>query len=208
MFRPIRLIANRYPRKCRLFAAACCYRIWHLLSDERSRRSVELAVQVAEGFVDEEQLSMAAEEAQAAHAEAFRAEGKIEASAEWAAQFAASPDAWFAMTRASNFAYIAAGDEHQGGPEHSAQSHLLRCIFGPIPFRPVTIDQSCLLWNDGAVVEMAKAIYNGQAFERLPFLADFLETAGCRDTDILTHCRHSQPHVRGCWVIDMILEKS
>ena len=42
---------------------------------------------------------------------------------------------------------------------------------------------------------------------RLPILADALEDAGCTDQAILDHCRGAGPHVRGCWVVDLILGK-
>jgi hypothetical protein len=54
---------------------------------------------------------------------------------------------------------------------------------------------------------MAQAIYNDRRFSDLPILADALEEAGCTDPDILTHCRGPGPHVRGCWVIDLLLGK-
>ena len=46
-----------------------------------------------------------------------------------------------------------------------------------------------------------------RAFERLPILADALEEAGCTDAAILGHLRGPGPHVRGCWVIDLLLGK-
>ncbi len=42
----------------------------------------------------------------------------------------------------------------------------------------------------------------------MPALANAIEDAGCADADILAHCRGDGPHVRGCWVVDLVLGKS
>jgi hypothetical protein len=43
----------------------------------------------------------------------------------------------------------------------------------------------------------------------MPILADALQDAGCDNMDVLTHCRDAaQVHVRGCWVVDLVLGKS
>ena len=44
-------------------------------------------------------------------------------------------------------------------------------------------------------------------FDAMPILADALEEAGCCDEQILNHCRSGGPHLRGCWVIDLILNR-
>jgi hypothetical protein len=54
---------------------------------------------------------------------------------------------------------------------------------------------------------MACVIYRKRCFRNLPTLADALEEAGCRDATLLTHCRAPQEHVRGCWVVDLLLGK-
>lgn len=90
--------------------------------------------------------------------------------------------------------------------EANVRCHLLRDIFGN-PFRPVTIDPAWLTWNCGTVVHLAQAIYDERAFDRMPILADALEDAGCHDADILEHCRGGREHVRGCWLVDLILGK-
>jgi hypothetical protein len=51
-------------------------------------------------------------------------------------------------------------------------------------------------------------IYAERALERLPILAVTLLDAGCDSDDILAHCRSEGPHVRGCWVVDLILGKA
>jgi hypothetical protein len=65
-----------------------------------------------------------------------------------------------------------------------------------------------LSWNDGIVPKLAQAIYDDRVFDRLPILADALEEAGCTNADILNHCRRPGEHVRGCWVVDLLLGKS
>jgi hypothetical protein len=41
----------------------------------------------------------------------------------------------------------------------------------------------------------------------MPILADALQDAWCESADILEHCRGRDPHVRGCWVVDLLLGK-
>jgi hypothetical protein len=83
---------------------------------------------------------------------------------------------------------------------------LIHDLFGN-PFRPVAFDPTWLTWNDGVAVKLAQAVYDDHAFDRLPILADALEEAGCGNTDILDHCRQPRVHVRGCWLVDLLLGK-
>jgi hypothetical protein len=92
-------------------------------------------------------------------------------------------------------------------PIEQRQAGLLRDVFGPLPFRPLSTDSQWLTWNDSTVIKLAQAIYEERAFDRLPILADALEEAGCSNPDILAHCRGPGPHVRGCWVVDLLLGK-
>ena len=86
------------------------------------------------------------------------------------------------------------------------QAQLLRDIWRP-PFRPMPIDPRWLTWNNGLVVQLARNIYETRAFESLPLLADALIDAGCTDEEILSHCQQPGPHVRGCWALDLIMDR-
>jgi hypothetical protein len=83
------------------------------------------------------------------------------------------------------------------------QCRLLWDIIGN-PFRPVALDPS---WRTSTVLALADGIYADRAFDRLPILADALEEADCDRADVLEHCRGDSPHVRGCWVVDLLLGK-
>jgi hypothetical protein len=85
--------------------------------------------------------------------------------------------------------------------EAAAQCGLIRDIVGN-PFRPVTFDAE---WRSSECFALASAIYKTRAFDRMPELAAALAQAGCTTEQILDHCRDSGPHVRGCWLVDMIL---
>ncbi len=82
---------------------------------------------------------------------------------------------------------------------------LIREVIGN-PF-VAPLDPALLSWKDATLPKLANKIYQNQAFDQLPILADALEEAGCHEPTILEHCRdpHSQ-HVRGCWIVEMILD--
>jgi hypothetical protein len=87
--------------------------------------------------------------------------------------------------------------------ENRVQCDFIRDIFGNL-FRsspPLRFPE------ESTVATLTRSIYAERAFGRLPILADALEEAGCTDTEILSHCRNPGPHVRGCWVVDLLLGK-
>ena len=101
----------------------------------------------------------------------------------------------------------------------------MRDVFGN-PFRPVPVSPE---WRTDTVVSLARQMYESRDFSAMPILADALQDAGCDNDDILTHCRglcrdcgllppwggrhrleagrHAEPHVRGCWCVDLLLGK-
>jgi hypothetical protein len=110
------------------------------------------------------------------------------------------------------------GRQEQRSPAQSAeqlvQGGLLRDLFGN-PFRPVALEPAWLAWNDGTIPKLAQAAYDDRLLPsgrldpaRLAILADALEEAGCSVTEILDHLREPDPHVRGCWAVDLLLGKS
>jgi hypothetical protein len=84
------------------------------------------------------------------------------------------------------------------------QTHFLRDIVGN-PFRPVTFDPA---WRTSTVVALARQMDESSDFGAMPILADALQDAGCDSDAILNHCRDpNATHVRGCWVVDLVLGK-
>ena len=71
-----------------------------------------------------------------------------------------------------------------------------------------------LAWNNATIPRLAQAIYDNRELPsghfdnaQLAILADALTDAGCDNEDILEHCRSEGPHVRGCWVVDLVSGK-
>jgi hypothetical protein len=179
-------------RQLRLAACACCRRIWSRMDRRESRRIVELVQCVADGRVSELRLPSALEE----HG---MAAGNLVHLPNYAAVHTA-----YAMPRGLAIVLTSAADATSDpAPERREQSHLLRDIFGN-PFRPVAFDAA---WRTSTAVSLAGQMYESRDFGAMPILADALQDAGCDSDDILGHCRAPVSHVRGCWVVDLVLGK-
>ena len=75
----------------------------------------------------------------------------------------------------------------------------------PNPFLPLTWNPE---WFSSTVRTLAANMYDTRDFSAMPILADALQDAGCEDEQVLSHCRATKPHARGCWVVDAILGKT
>jgi hypothetical protein len=183
--------------------------VWHLIPEGACRR----ALIVVEGYVDgaaSEAALIDAYEAAGREILSLRLASNGPVQAAQAAR-AASRDfrgnTWAATWESPRNAAEAAAKTTDWRVERSAQALLLLDIFGN-PFRTNVLDNRLLHWNDAAVVKIAQSIYDARRFADLPILADALEDAGCADAAILEHCRSGGEHVRGCWVVDLLLGKS
>lgn len=206
-------------RKLRLFAVACCRAIWDLMDDPRSRNVLDRIQEYVDGLIPPDVMH-------AAHESAADAAGDGQRDYHFRNEYPSSAAKYASDTLAHGFwdvehvVGVCAADAQWacavagvvgGKPDpdpittaRAIQSGFARDIFGN-PFRPVAADPA---WLTSDVVALARGIYEDRAFERLPILADALQDAGCGDEQILAHCRDPQAaHVRGCWIIDLVLGK-
>jgi hypothetical protein len=180
-------------RKIRLFICACCRRVWHQLSAETRQNHVELAERYVDGRATREEFGVADWDREKPK------ESAIAACCRW------DFDPYGGMYNLLHEMQAAFRHDDPGVQEAAAQAALLRDIFHvPYP-RSVTFDPA---WKTSDVVGLAQAIYDERASDQMPILADALEEAGCDNAAILSHCREPAEHVRGCWVVDLVLGRA
>ncbi len=199
-------------RKWQSFGVACCRELWPWIEDSRCRRAVEVGEAFADGHATRDELGEASE---AAFAMRTDLENASRAEAEAMLCFPAVTDygsmdfyrhpaeqATLTVDDAENFASHFSSDMDVAALLLRLAG-LLKDILGN-PFRPVAFSPS---WRTEHAVGIAVKMYEDRHFAAMPILADALEEAGCENDDILSHCREPGVHVRGCWVVDLVLGK-
>jgi hypothetical protein len=191
-------------RRLRLFAVGCCRRIWPKITHETGRQVVEVVERFSEGQATEAELVAAWDAAGDDLSAGMRA---ARASAA-----AALREGWL-VGSVARAAALADGEMTRAASTR-VQCDLLRCIFGnPFGLLP-PVPSAWLSWNNGTIPRLAEAAYNERQLPagtldvaRLAVLADALEEAGCHDAGLLGHLWSEGPHVRGCWALDLLLQK-
>jgi hypothetical protein len=189
-------------RKLRLFACACCRE-----DDESYRAVAQRSVEVAERYADGKATEEERETAERTASDARRARDAFYF-------YHAAEAAWLCLIAVPDpiqSAEMAIGEVTDRRDASDSVAHfyieadlfadLVRDLFGN-PFRPVAFLPE---WRTSAAVKLAETMYQGRDFSPMPALGDALEEAGCADPHILAHCRGDRPHVRGCWVVDLVL---
>lgn len=194
---PIRMLKSlrgkAAARSLALFAVAACRRDSDLMDDERSCLAVEWSERAIEGLAnwddgpDDGDCYLMAAAANRCMAVAGSLLKKDNADAErWACEVAE----------------LLLEEEEEN---YESLASLIREVFGN-PFRSVSLNPA---WLTPDVLSLARGIYEERTFDRMPILADALQDAGCTNDDILNHCREeNHTHVRGCWVVDLLLGKT
>ena len=214
---------NISDRKMRLFAVACCRHVWELLTDERSRTAVE----VAERFADREAAKKEGKNkttkrelmnAYTAASMALASERSLVSSgptvsAAWAASEVADERAYWASKAATDNICCTSTNAAEEETMSLWMMSLLRDLFGNSN-QPVSLDLAVLAWHDSTIPRIAQGIYEERQLPsgtfhpaRMNILADALLDAGCDNEEIIQHCRSDTTHVRGCWVVDLLLGK-
>jgi hypothetical protein len=193
-------------RKLRLYLCAGCRAIWQLLVLKESRTAVEVAEQFADQEATVQQLWHAEYDSEA---DCFPdLPGRPHFCAAWLANLAAHRILFSLDPERGEYQGFTLGCYFRLSYMTEVPwpgEWLLHDIFGN-PFRPVPFDPS---WRTSTVAALANEMYVSRDFSAMPILADALQDAGCDREAILIHCRDPQAtHVRGCWVVDLVLGKT
>jgi hypothetical protein len=179
-------------RKLRLFACGVYRSFWSLLQ-KSDRHLIKLAELHADGVIGGRKLvraSLSAGWGRTANAPHIR-------SVSWLSDVRET-----ALTAASVIA------DENAGTDSRLRASILRCVFGN-PFRLVAAHRlSWATWRNSTVIGLAGYAYHERSMDHLPVLADALEDVGCTDAGVLDHLRGPGPHVRGCWVLDHLLNRT
>jgi hypothetical protein len=171
-------------RKMRLHAVACC----RLMGKSITHPDCVALVDLIERRADDDTLAPAV----------TKLRGRVR---RWTATVGDSTS-WF-----SRFAAWASAEPHPRGPVWGFTywypfRDVLAEVLGPRdalpPFDPA--------WRTDTAVALARQMYESRDFGAMPILADALQDAGCDTETVLSHCRDAHAaHVRGCWVVDLVL---
>ena len=199
------------PRRLRLLACAYCRLIWHKLSWHK-RQLVEAAEAFADRRLSEEEWAETQDDARAG-VEDYGGSPGTQAAACVACDVSAVREYWKTLAAwVWEVSWLVVAELTKwDGPSgmfpppsqgFAAQAALARCALGN-PFRPVEFNPQ---WRTDDTVRLARQMYESRDFTAMPILADALQEAGCDGEQILGHCRGEGPHVRGCWVVDLLLD--
>lgn len=195
----------RSSRKRRLFVVACIRRFPDLVKNKTMKEAIAWAEAYVDGISDEKTRAKLYQRASTASRDFSH--GRIARNLlepKFGGYVMAAENLHHLFGR-PNSAEERAKEDIAVSREKAAQKELVFEIFGN-PFHPITLPLNLFTWNDGAIPQIAEAIYVERRFEDISILADALEDAG-GEPALVEHCRNGQPHVRGCWVIDLLLGK-
>lgn len=191
-------------RKLRLFSVGCCRLIWMLIP----ARQCKEAVGVAEAYADRQATKKTMTRARiASRVVVSKEENYWKRHAANVCLNAVNANVILGARRAADHALGAAlchGTDESNHVSIEVLLALLRDVVGPLPFRTIAMVPE---WLTSTVTDLARTIYESRDFGAMPILADALQDADCDNDEILDHCRGPGPHVRGCWVVDLILGK-
>jgi hypothetical protein len=191
-----RLRTTASQRKLRLFAAASFSRLIQLLPERCQRDGISLLERMAEEAIPLNVIRRVMTEVRRTIPRMDHLDDPALAALMLYREFASSRVAEHAISAVE-------GLSHERAARRDEQGLLVLDVFAN-PFRAIAFDPR---WRTADTVGLARAIYDDRAFDRLPLLADALMDAGCADEQVLGHCRGDGPHVRGCWVVDLVLGK-
>jgi hypothetical protein len=201
-------LAGATPRKRRLFCVACCQRVITPSHAPVLRNALAVAEEFADANASRSALLSAGRQVRVHRRQSVQGRGSYslsdlspEAEAVGAlCKPGSGCDPHTILAWISQFKGMGSEADRK---EQVAQRVLLRDVFGN-PFRPVSFSPE---WRTDTVLALARQIYESRDSDVMPILADALQDAGCGIADILDHCGGTKLHVRGCWVVDLVLGK-